>query len=545
MEQERKRNPKKYKLDKVEVRLRLKKSGGLYSTEPMNSPSAAVRVMADAMAQLDREYVCVVNLNNQAQPINYNVVSIGTLNQASASKANIFKSAILSNAHAIILLHCHPSGGVKPSKEDTDLTISLIQAGKLMDIAVLDHIIVGCGTGETFSFREKTEIFSQRYEWVAENSVREESQLNMESKLTDGIREGAIFHAKENAMDFKQFRDEVKKDLSGKLNYGVSIDDVAVKKLQGESYEGITIKPENSKIGVTLSLEGAFHSVKSGTMTVGEVADSIAERASAALEERPFNVDLDTFNNYDAMKDKLILEVVNTESNRDMLEDVPRKDIEDLSVVCRFDVSNDENGATILVTNELLDRYGISKEQLFADAEANAPEKSPVVLNTLGNVIGELTGGEMPEEPVPILVATNERKTMGASVIDYPGFMDEVADKVGGDFFVIPSSIHEILIMKDDGTQDYKDLEAMVRDVNANVVEACDRLSDNVYHFDDNTKIFELASKHDAREASKERDTEVQEKKNSVLGDLGEKKDACRGEVKFAESPKKYAEQEL
>ena len=127
MDKDGQKKKERYKLSKVEVRLKLNKNGGLYSTEPITTPSAAVKAMAEAMAQLDREYVCVVNLNSQAQPINYNIVSIGTLDSAAASKSNIFKSAILSNASSIILLHCHPSGSLKPSMDDTKLTISLIQ----------------------------------------------------------------------------------------------------------------------------------------------------------------------------------------------------------------------------------------------------------------------------------------------------------------------------------------------------------------------------------------------------------------------------------
>ena len=258
MDKDGQKKKEKYKLSKVEVRLKLTKNRGLYSTEPITTPSAAVKVMAEAMAQLDREYVCVVNLNSQAQPINYNIVSIGTLDSAAASKSNIFKSAILSNASSIILLHCHPSGSLKPSMDDTKLTISLIQAGKLMDIKVLDHIIVAGESGETFSFREKTDLFDQEYAMVAENFVREESQLNMGTKLSDGIREDVIFHVKEDSMDFKEFRDEIKQSLAEKMESGTRIEDSDVKKLQGESYQGIIVRPEDSIIGVNISIEDAY-----------------------------------------------------------------------------------------------------------------------------------------------------------------------------------------------------------------------------------------------------------------------------------------------
>ena len=170
---------KAYVLKQVQVRLRLAEAEPLYSTEEISTPEKAAQVMAEAMADLDREYFCIVNLDSRNRAINYqtakidldgpagdfrvlnfNVVSIGDINQAVVPVQNVFKSAILSNATSIMLLHNHPSGNLSPSKEDIEVTQKLSEAGMLMNIPVLDHIIVGGGTAKRYSLREnRPELF--------------------------------------------------------------------------------------------------------------------------------------------------------------------------------------------------------------------------------------------------------------------------------------------------------------------------------------------------------------------------------------------------
>ena len=143
-----------YELKQVKVRLKLAEAEPLYSTEQITMPDKAAEVMAGVLSQMDREYCCVVNLDGANHPINFNVVSIGDVNQAHVPIQNVFKSAILSNASSIMMFHNHPSGSVQASREDIDVTKRLIEAGKIMNIPVLDHIIVGGGSGERFSFKE-------------------------------------------------------------------------------------------------------------------------------------------------------------------------------------------------------------------------------------------------------------------------------------------------------------------------------------------------------------------------------------------------------
>lgn len=150
-----------YRLPQVEVRLRLAEASPLYSAEPMDCASAAVRAVRQFLRDLDREYVLVVDLDTKLKPVNFSVVSIGSINSSIAPIQNVVKAAILSNCGNIMLFHNHPSGSLEPSREDETLTRRLAEACKLMEIGLLDHLIVAGGSGDYFSFREENpEIFS-------------------------------------------------------------------------------------------------------------------------------------------------------------------------------------------------------------------------------------------------------------------------------------------------------------------------------------------------------------------------------------------------
>lgn len=163
---------RQYKLH--EVCIRLAEGMSLYSTEPMSTPDRAVDVMRKELSQYDREVLCVVNLNSRLKPINFNIVSVGTINQSLADISNIFKSCLLSNASGLLLMHNHPSGDPTPSQEDIALTKRVIAAGKLMGVSCLDHVIVGGQNGATYSMREEkiVDFDPANYGLVAENGER-------------------------------------------------------------------------------------------------------------------------------------------------------------------------------------------------------------------------------------------------------------------------------------------------------------------------------------------------------------------------------------
>ena len=148
--------------DKLEqVAIRMVEQPSLYSKEPMNNPDAAIRVMNEFLSQMDRELFCIVNLQADLTPINMNIVSVGSLNEALINPREIFKSAILSNAHSMMLIHNHPSGNLTPSTSDIQTTARMQELGELMGISLVDHIITG-RDGNYYSFRDKGEFPDSR-----------------------------------------------------------------------------------------------------------------------------------------------------------------------------------------------------------------------------------------------------------------------------------------------------------------------------------------------------------------------------------------------
>ena len=534
-----------YNLQKVEVRIKLQESSKLYSAEPLDSPESAIKVMADVMKTLDREYVCVVNLDQHCKPLNYTVTGIGTISSCLVDKANIFKSAILSNAAHIIMLHNHPSGDLTPSAEDFNVTESLIEAGKLMGIPILDHIIVGGINGEKYSFKENTTLF--------DGSEKKRDRTD-ETGKSGSVGEPGYHHAEkgEKKMDFEGFRDQIKEELKEELP-GMKIENADVEKLQGESYRGISIGPEGSGIGVNVSLEKFFDQADEGR-DIRDIAGDIKKTVDSAAKEMPTKEAVKSITEYDNAKKNLFIEVVNTDHNAEMLKNVPHKNIEDLSAVCRIDASKEAGyGASVLVNNKMMAAFGITAAELFADAEQMAPISHPAKVVTLSSMVNELIGGNPAEEvnsgSPQTLVATVESKTLGAGIIDYPDFMKDMADQIGGDFFVLPSSIHEVLIMPDDGVTSLRGLEDMVHEVNRTQVDPSEQLSDSVYHYDSKERTFELGSKFEDRKAEKDlskAQNREKTEKASIRKDLDKKKnERSKAEVKFAEPSKRYKGAEL
>lgn len=114
---------------------------------------------------------------------------------------------------------------------------------------------------------------------------------------------------------------------------------------------------------------------------------------------------------------------------------------------------------TVLVTNEMLDHYGITRDQLMSDAKENAPQLLPASLSSISEALGIPTD---PGSMDMLYVASVEGMRHGAGVLAYPGFLNDAAEKLGGDFFILPSSIHEVLLMRDEGKRlpKVKDLSA-------------------------------------------------------------------------------------
>lgn len=168
-----------------QVAIRMIEQPPLLSKEPMDSPEAAIRVMQEFLSEMDRELFCIVNLQSDLKPINMNIVSVGALNQSLTHPREVFKSAILSNAAGILMIHNHPSGNLAPSKEDIYITDRLRQAGEPLGIPLFDHIITG-REKEYFSFQERRTLSGNSPHFVSD---LEELRIPRMVAETDRVRE--------------------------------------------------------------------------------------------------------------------------------------------------------------------------------------------------------------------------------------------------------------------------------------------------------------------------------------------------------------------
>lgn len=197
-----------YQLDQVAIRM--VKMPPILSDEPINSPKSAIRLMNQTLKEFDREAVVVVNLQSDLKPINMNFANIGTLNASAIHPREILKTSILSNAAYIMLFHNHPSGNLKPSREDVELTDRMQKICNLMQIPIIDHIITGTDD-RYYSFNEKGILHAPPMQIAHDiDSFQWEGSTVSEKKATYDPKKAA-----EN-------RKQEMKDITDRLEKGVS-----------------------------------------------------------------------------------------------------------------------------------------------------------------------------------------------------------------------------------------------------------------------------------------------------------------------------------
>ena len=153
-----------YEMDRVSIRM--VKDPPLISEKPIIGPESAIEILNDYLGDFDRELMVLVNLRTDGKPINMNIMSMGTVNASIACPREALKAAILSNAASVLIFHNHPSGNLRPSREDITTTDKMIKAFSLLDISVLDHIIIG-PDDRFYSLREHNEFDVPDMEYCA------------------------------------------------------------------------------------------------------------------------------------------------------------------------------------------------------------------------------------------------------------------------------------------------------------------------------------------------------------------------------------------
>ena len=195
-----------------------------------------------------------------------------------------------------------------------------------------------------------------------------------------------------------------------------------------------------------------------------------------------FYLDEDKVSDYEYIKKNLFYRIVNYEKNKELLKYTPHERFLDLAVTYRWAAYRNHDGmASALVRNKELLMWGISKDQMMKDARENTEKIFPPVMRKIQSVLPV----HIIEEEIPLFVMSNGDYMNGASVILYKDILREFADCMEHNLYILPSSIHEVIILLDDEyAKDPEELARMVRETNRIVVDREEILSDHVYYYD-------------------------------------------------------------
>lgn len=200
-----------------------------------------------------------------------------------------------------------------------------------------------------------------------------------------------------------------------------------------------------------------------------------------------------SLNDFGYVSNRLFVKVTPKNGNEYLLTQVCHREISDLVLVPNAFICKEETGEIISapVTYEMLEKYNI-EENVFIDlALLNSECIFPAVIENIDVLLKNIMGVPASETDASTsIVVTNEDNAFGASALFYPGMMEELARRHKGNYFILPSSIHEMITVSDDGEITYEELREMVTDINHTQVAPKERLTDEVYYYDDAKREF-------------------------------------------------------
>ena len=291
-------------------------------------------------------------------------------------------------------------------------------------------------------------------------------------------------------MEFTNFTTLVQREVEKRAgeNYRVKLNDVM--KNNGVVLRGITLMQDDSNISPTIYLNPYYDAYENGDTTLGTVIDEVIDTYERNKINR--SIDMKFFLNYETVRSRIIFKLINTEKNRELLRDVPYIPFHDLSIVFQCLVSEERFGnASILIHNVHLQLWKVNARELYECALENTPLLQGYELADMNTVLEEMKalGGiddeeiEDMQQEVPMYVLSNKSRINGASCILYKDILKDFAMVVDKDLYVLPSSIHEVILLPSDGTQESEQLKEMVREINQSQVEKEEVLSDSVYFY--------------------------------------------------------------
>ena len=271
----------------------------------------------------------------------------------------------------------------------------------------------------------------------------------------------------------------------------------------GTTHIALILYKNGEKLHPQIYLERFFEDYKRGK-TMKEILQDVMTTYEEALKNiNPHS--LSGIEDWEQVKGRLAFRLLSKERNKETLENYVYKDFLDLAAIVTLCAEIDEQGVkAIRVTHDLAERWNVSKEEILQAAEENTEALFPVrmepILDTLCRV-ADISRDDLPEEVLAeedspqIMVLTNYLGVNGATVLLYDSFLQQVYEKLGGKFIILPCSIHEVIVMPLASAPPITDSQKMVEQINRSSVKEEEILSDSVYLYDGEKVILACDSK--------------------------------------------------
>lgn len=308
---------------------------------------------------------------------------------------------------------------------------------------------------------------------------------------------GKIIMANGTITTMEAFAGTVKGAMEAVYGSRYSISIQTVTKNNGIHLTGLTIREKGSNVAPTIYMESLFERYQGG-LTMEAVCREVMRVYGQNKAGQDFDSSIVT--DFNQAKDRICFKLVNAEKNRELLADVPYIPCHDLAVVFYVLVSKGADGVrTALVRDSFLDIWGTDAQTLYPIAMENTQRIFRGSVQSLGSMIAGMMedmldaadSGEFYDMPaitedalpLPMYIATNYDRLNGASVLLYPNLLRDFAERIGSDFYILPSSVHELIFLPDMAGMDVLDMKMMVQAVNGSEVAEDEILSDSVYFY--------------------------------------------------------------
>ena len=283
----------------------------------------------------------------------------------------------------------------------------------------------------------------------------------------------------------------------------VKIELCTLKKNNGCNLTGIQFKREGAALAPVIYINDIMHDIDNGSMTVEDAAKKIVRLYEQNVPPVTGNNIMDMLKN----TDNIIFQLVNTKQNKELLDEVPHREYLDLSIIYRSVICINGYGeiSSAIINNSLAKILGLSEEDLFRFAVENTRRLlPPVIYNMSDFIIRQAAEAGVPMDDISemikdfenapkMYIITNKSHINGAASMLYEEKLHEIAESLGTDLYIFPSSIHEVMIISVDGA-DTLDHSGMVSEINRTSLSPEERLSNNVYLYDKDLRKVSLAS---------------------------------------------------